>query len=548
MSLRLSLVGNPVPPGTESPAISTPSSGRSSSGSANDSAAQRSGWTARPSARRASTGAAGYLKRWADWSGADGKRLAAQATGRSYRWYLRQGEAVACVRTPRRRSESDVDEESPRSSSSFIAQADSLVDMIAKDAPRTLPAREGSSDGGDEVPLTADESMHVASVTRVLTALFGGRLSAAQYRQGISIIVAFLLDVARGASAEKGRAALTQAQAERDEASVFWLIVAVVEDVYPLTLEPRLLLAETTLLWRLLLHHTPRVVVHLTGLFGDALAAEGGFTQVFLTKFLQTLCSDQFVPETACQLWDVLLVAHHQQEQQEQRRQQQQPGAGGESEQQEPRPHSAFYRCLSPTALVLRPTAKASKSLSSRARRAAVVAHLQAGSVIEVAERLATPTGVWLRVCAVAVAIPAEGGPSSSAPQPGHRYHRRDCGGWVSLGSGDGAPRHFVEVKREEAATMLPQIILAFVRLHTEAICATSELSDLVRPFTLGLAAKSLSSLLLFAGWDGWAIRAPRLPAIHHSRRDTPREHAAWRERPRHRGRPAPVPCGLPRR
>ena len=124
-----------------------------------------------------------------------------------------------------------------------------------------------------------------------------------------------------------------------------------------------------------------------------------------------------------------------------------------------------------------------------------------------------TSTGVWLRVCAVAVAIPAEGGPSSSAPQPGHRYHRRDCGGWVSLGSGDGAPRHFVEVKREEAATMLPQIILAFVRLHTEAICATSELSDLVRPFTLGLAAKSLSSLLLFAGWDGWAICAPRLPA-----------------------------------
>ena len=72
-------------PGTDSPAVSTPSSGRSSSGSAND---QRSGWTARPSARRASTGAAGYLKRWADWSGADGKRLAAQATGRSYRWYL----------------------------------------------------------------------------------------------------------------------------------------------------------------------------------------------------------------------------------------------------------------------------------------------------------------------------------------------------------------------------------------------------------------------------------------------------------------------------
>ena len=543
MSLRLSLVGGPMAPGTDSPAVSTPSSGRSSSGSAND---QRSGWTARTSARRASTGAAGYLKRWADWSGADGKRLAAQATGRSYRWYLRQGEAVACVRTPRRRSESDVDAESPRSSASFIAQADSLVDMIAKDAPRTLPAREGSSDGGDEVPLTADESMHVASVTRVLTALFGGRVSAAQYRQGISIIVAFLLDVARGASAAKGRAALTQAQAERDEASVFWLIVAVVEDVYPLTLEPRLLLAETTLLWRLLLHHTPRVVAHLTGLFGDALAAEGGFTQVFLTKFLQTLCSDQFVPETACQLWDVLLVAHHQQEQQEQRLQQ--PAAGGEAEQQEPRPHSAFYRCLAPTALVLRPTAKASKSLSSRARRAAVVAHLQAGSVIEVAERLVAPTGVWLRVCAVAVAIPAEGGPSSSAPQPGHRYHRRDCGGWVSLGEGDGAPRHFVEVKREEAATMLPQIILAFVRLHTEAICATSELSDLVRPFTLGLAAKSLSSLLLFAGWDGWAIRAPRLPAIHHRRRDAPRERAAWRQRPRHRGRPAPVPCGLSRR
>ena len=52
-----------------------------------------------------------------------------------------------------------------------------------------------------------------------------------------------------------------------------------------------------------------------------------------------------------------------------------------------------------------------------------------------------------LRVCAVAVAIPAEGGPSSSAPQPGHRYHRRDCGGWVSLGSGDEAARLDVQAR-----------------------------------------------------------------------------------------------------
>lgn len=175
--------------------------------------------------------------------------------------------------------------------------------MIAKDAPRTLARRDGVDPHAafaGEVSHATSEQMHIESVSAVLTALFGGRNTAPRYRQGISIIVAFLLTVARKSfeSAARTRSArttaCTAAQARRNEAAVFWLITAIVESIYPVLLDNQMLLAETTLTWRLLQQHLPRVTEHLNTLFGDPMSAEGGFTGLFTTKFFQTLCCDQF--------------------------------------------------------------------------------------------------------------------------------------------------------------------------------------------------------------------------------------------------------------
>ena len=419
---------------------------------------------ARNAARRAATSpqkasaAVGHLQRWEFWSGAQRKRVAAQAEGKTYLAYLRQGEAVAAARTTRPMPEGTP---SP-TTSSYISQGDSLRDMVAKDAPRTLLARD------NELALTVAEKAHIESVTRVLTALFGGRLSASQYRQGISIVVAFLLTVARSAAVAQNRDAVGPAQRERDESTAFWLISAVVEDIYPLALDSQLLLGETMLTWQLLRQRFPAVVAHLAELFGDAEAAEAGFTGLFVTKFLQTLCADQFPHETACQIWDVLLVSHyssaHDEDLEPEPEPEQQP------EQQAPHPYSAVYQCVSRTSI--------GSSMYGDAKGKTVLT-VEADSVVEVVERCTVVSlgCVRLRVCAVA-----------RATKDGFVYEY--CGGWITAPGSESSDLNssglqlqeacFVPVEREASSTMLPQVILAFVGMHMEAIVAADDLSDLV--------------------------------------------------------------------
>ena len=431
---------------------------------------------------RSSSAAVGHLQRWEGWSGAQRKRVAAQAEGKTYLAYLRQGEAVAAVRTTRPMPEGTP---SP-TTSSYISQGDSLRDMVAKDAPRTLLARD------NELELTAAEKAHIESVTRVLTALFGGRLSASQYRQGISIVVAFLLTVARSATESRNRDSVGPAQRERDESTAFWLISAVVEEVYPLALDSQLLLGETMLTWQLLRQRFPAVVTHLAELFGDTEAAEAGFTGLFVTKFLQTLCADQFPHETACQIWDVLLVSHYSSAHDDDL----EPESEQQPEQQAPHPYSAAYQCVNWTSI--------GSSMYGDAKGKTVMT-VEADSVVEVVERCTVVSLGCVRlreytssprhnmiprdasdrlfvvagVCAVA-----------RATQDG--FVHEFCGGWITAPGSDrsGADLSrsgrqlqeacFVPVEREAASTMLPQVILAFVGMHMEAIIGADDLSDLV--------------------------------------------------------------------
>ena len=264
-----------------------------------------------------------HMARWQEWSGANFKRRQAQRAGKSYTWYLEKGRSALDDRLVRVRVRSFVfrmlfetscAQGSPRSApgsrsddthARWISHGDSLRNMIAKDAPRTLARRDtgvdraGTAFAGETSRATA-EQMHIESVSTVLTALFGGRITARRYRQGISIVVAFVLTVARksfeSAARERGAKATvyTTAQARRNEAATFWLVTAIVEGIYPVLLDNQMLLAETTMTWRLLQQHLPRVTEHLSTLFGDPMSAEGGFTGLFTTKFFQTLCCDQF--------------------------------------------------------------------------------------------------------------------------------------------------------------------------------------------------------------------------------------------------------------
>jgi hypothetical protein len=415
--------------------------------------------------------AAGHLARWEEWSGAVRKRVAAQAEGRTYRTYLRLGEAVAADRTTRPSEGSD---RTPSPTTrSYIAQGDSLRDMVAKDAPRTLLARE------HEQELSATEKAHIQSVARVLTALFGGRLSASQYRQGISIVVAFLLNVARSAAKASGRNEIGAAQTARDESTAFWLVCAVVEDVYPVALDSQLLLAETALTWQLLRQHIPGVADHLSTLFGDAEAAEAGFTGLFVTKFLQTLCADQFPHETACQIWDILLVSHYSSSRAEVLAPEPElvpaPEPALESVQQAPQPFAAVYVCIARTTV--------SASMYGDPQRGGAVT-LEPGSAVEVVEQCAvTSLGcVRLRVCAVARA-------SASRTEHGDCFVHEDCGGWISKPGTEppGQQSCFMALEREATCAMLPQVILAFVEMHAAAITASDDLSQL-----LGMGGESV--------------------------------------------------------
>lgn len=411
--------------------------------------------------------ATSHLHRWEQWSGAVDKRVAAQAQGKTYRSYLRLGEEVAADRSTRP-SEGQDNSPSP-TTRSYIGQGESLRDMIAKDAPRTLFDR----DHDDE--LTAEERVHIQSVTNVLTALFGGRLSTLQYRQGISIVVAFLLTVARRSAAARGRDTIGAAQVARDESMVFWLVSAVVEDVYPLLLDAQLLLAETALTWQLLRRCLPEAADHLTTLFGDAEAAEAGFGGLFITKFLQTLCVDQFPHDTACQIWDILLVSHFscpsEPEPEPEPAAEHQPVAG--SAQPAAQPFAAMYTCVAKT--------KVSAALHEKAWHTSVVT-LEPGSTVEVVEQCAVPAlgCVRLRVGSVAMAAKAEAA-RNGAQRSVHFVHK-DCGGWITKPGTEpaGQPSCFIALEREATCAMLPQVVLAFIAMHSDAILATNDLSQLL--------------------------------------------------------------------
>ena len=316
------------------------------------------------------------------------KRVAAQAEGKTYRSYLRLGEAVAGERTTRPSAGADL---SPSPTTrSYIAQGDSLRDMVAKDAPRTLLGREHDGE------LSTTEKAHIQSVAHVLTALFGGRLSASQYRQGISIVVAFLLTVARRAATASGCDAIGAAQIARDESRVFWLVCAVVEDVYPLMLDSQLLLAETTLTWQLLRQRLPEVADHLSTLFGDMEAAEAGFGGLFVTKFLQTLCADQFVHETACQIWDILLVSQFftSSEPLAELEPEPEPEPERDAGQTAAQPFAAVYACTASTTV--------SSSVHGRMWRGSVM-RLAAGSVVEVV--LTTPVNAYCLALSLSLSL-----------------------------------------------------------------------------------------------------------------------------------------------
>jgi hypothetical protein len=412
--------------------------------------------------------AAGHMHRWEEWSGAVRKRVAAQAAGKTYRSYLRQGEAVAADRTTR--PSAGADRSPSPTTRSYIAQGDSLRDMVAKDAPRSLLGRE------HEGELSATEAAHIQSVAHVLTALFGGRLSASQYRQGISIVVAFLLTVARSSAKESGSDAIGQAQVARDESRVFWLVCAVVEDVYPLMLDSQLLLAETALTWQLLRQRLPEVADHLSTLFGDMEAAEAGFGGLFVTKFLQTLCADQFLHETTCQIWDILLVSHFftssELVTELEPEPEPQPEHGASAEHPVAKPFAAVYACISPTTV--------SATLHAQTRRGTVM-ELEPGSIVEVVEQCAVPSlgCVRLRVCAVATAV---GNARRTDEQTGVHFVHQDCGGWITK-PGTETLRDstcFAELKREATCAMLPQVVLAFIAMHSAAILDTDDLSQLL--------------------------------------------------------------------
>lgn len=92
-----------------------------------------------------------------------------------------------------------------------------------------------------------------------------------------------------------------------------------------------------------------------------------------------------------------------------------------------------------------------------------------------------------LRVCAVATK--AAGNSKRNDEEHGVHFVHRDCGGWITKPTSEpsGQPSCFVALGREATCTMLPQVVLAFIAMHSAAILDTDDLSEL-----LGMGGESV--------------------------------------------------------